>query len=69
MKNSSILKFHLLLTVIFLVVLFLPACGSSQAEIKPPVTQAAVSQLVTQTAEAPTSTVTPTFTWGMNMPK
>lgn len=62
MSSNSNQKIHLLLTVLFLLVIFLPACGPSQAEIEATATQAAVSMYATQTAEAPTATTIPTST-------
>jgi hypothetical protein len=62
MNTYSNQKIHLLLTVLFLLVIFLPACGPSQAEIEATATQAAVSMYATQTAQAPTATTIPTST-------
>jgi hypothetical protein len=62
MRVSTGQKIHFLLTVLFLVVLFLPACGPSQSEIDATVTQSAANDYATQTANAPTATLTPTLT-------
>jgi Tol biopolymer transport system component len=53
-------------TVLFIfgglaIILILCACGPSQAELDETATQAAVAMFATQTAEAPTTTLTPTI--------
>lgn len=45
-----------------LTVIFLAACGPSQAELDATITQVAAGEYMTQTAQAPTSTPTPTNT-------
>jgi hypothetical protein len=55
-------KIHFLTTVLFLVALFLPACGASEAELDATATKAAVAKFATQTAQAPTDTPQPTNT-------
>jgi hypothetical protein len=62
MRVSTGQKIHFLLTVLFLVALFLPACGPSQSEIDATSTQSAANEYATQTANAPTATLTPTMT-------
>ena len=62
MRVSTDQKIHFLLTVLFLVALFLPACGPSQLEIDATATQSAANDYATQTANAPTATMTPTMT-------
>jgi hypothetical protein len=52
MNNYSIQKFHLLLTVLFLVAIFLPACGPSQTDIN---TDALWSDLKAQPPSVPES--------------
>ena len=62
MNNYSIQKFHLLLTGLFFVALFVPACGRSQAENEPDISQPAFSEIIVQTEDAPIPTITPTLT-------
>ena len=62
MNTYSNQKIHLLLTVLFLMVIFLPACGPSQSEVEAAASQTAFSMFATQTAEAPTATTIPTST-------
>ena len=50
MNNYSIQKFHLLLTVLFLVAIFLPACVPSQTDIN---TDALWADLKAQTPSVP----------------
>ena len=60
MKISSIFKIHALLTVLFLMALFLPGCGQSQTEIDATATQQYLDDSATLTAIAPTNTSIPT---------
>lgn len=62
MNITKLTKFHLLLTALFLLALFLPGCGQSQAEIDATATRSAVSMIASQTANAPTATATATET-------
>ena len=60
MKISSSFKIHALLTVLFLMALFLPGCGQSQTEIDATATQQYLDDSATLTAIAPTNTSIPT---------
>jgi hypothetical protein len=56
MKNQQ------LISMIFILVLVLAACGPSSGELEATTTAIAANVFSTQTAEAPTATITPTIT-------